>query len=165
MTESKAKTIVPVKREGHWFFDGVKPMRLQMPSGDMALAVFASKNLPKGTRFEYFGTPLTKKEFDKLLEAEKKKQTPHRLAYIVQAKADLYLDAYHERQFGVGHRGLYLAGCINEPEKAKDANCKLVISHKGGTHAWVVTQSDIEEGAELTMNYGGRYKRAGYSKS
>jgi hypothetical protein len=162
--KSKVKpiTITPtLNDQGKWEWEGVRAFKL--PDG---LGVFATQDLPMGSRFEYFGKPLTKEQFDDLVEAEKKKKTPRRLAYIVQLSADSYLDAYHKHQLGVSGKGKNLGGCVNEPEKSKDANCKLVVSSsKGSRHAWIVTKRDIQKDEELKMNYGGKYKRAGYSKS
>ena len=163
MTEAKGHTILPRSSKGVVEFPGVRWYQ-GLFQGKPGLGVIATQPLPKGTRFEYFGDHLTKAQFDALVKEEKEKKTPHRLAYIVKAKADLYIDAYHAKPWPA-KKGLYLGGCVNEPRRNWPANCKLVITHRGGTHAWVVAKRAIKQGEPLTMNYGSSYRRAGYTKS
>jgi hypothetical protein len=159
-----AKVIIePVKNDkGFWTFPGVEAVKL-FRNGTTMLGVLSTRMLPAGSKFEYFGKKLTKSEFDDLVKSEKAKkladQIPHRLAYVVQLKKDLYLDAYHKTPFGVAGRGKYLGGCVNEPKRSGQENCKLVVSHKNGSHAYIVAKQDIPQGHELSFNYGSSYKR------
>jgi hypothetical protein len=119
MPPKKAKvkplTITPtLNAEGKWKWKEVMAMKFE----NNTLGVFAQQDLPKGSKFEYFGTELTKKEKDDLVaeeEAKGAKGIPHRLAYIVQLSANRYVDVYHKNPIGVGGRGKFLGGCVNEP--------------------------------------------------
>jgi hypothetical protein len=94
--KKKPLIITPtLNAEGKWKWKEVAAMKFENNS----LGVFAQQDLPKGSKFEYFGTELTKKEKDDLVaeeEAKGAKRIPHRLAYIVQLSANRYVDAYHK---------------------------------------------------------------------
>jgi hypothetical protein len=102
--------IEPVKNaEGRWIFPGLEAA-IVMRAGHRMLGVFTTAELKKGDKFEYFGRKMNKEQYTELVKEERKKQTPNRLAYIVQLKNDLYLDAYHKSPFGVAHNNKCLGG-------------------------------------------------------
>jgi SET domain-containing protein len=105
--------------------------------------VFASKDIPKGTRIiEYIGEKITKAESEKraditLVKAEKSKK--HGAVYIFE------LNKRHDIDGNVPNN---IAKYINH---SCSENCESDII-KG--KIWIIASKDIKKGEELTFDYG-----------
>ncbi|MFH1399901.1 MAG: SET domain-containing protein-lysine N-methyltransferase [Nanoarchaeota archaeon] len=105
--------------------------------------VFARMSIPKGTRIiEYVGERISKKESDRRSEAtleRSKRDTTSGAVYIFELnkRYDIDGDVPHNTAKYINH------SCL--------PNCEI---EKVRGHIWIVASRDIDEGEELSYNYG-----------
>lgn len=116
--------------------------------------VFATKELPAGTKIPILGRATTEEEFKDLEERHKDTHV-----FGINGKEYPYVngDPKIEPFHGVGGNGLYIAMMINEPSRKKP-NCIF----KGN---FVQIAQTLQAGQELTISYGAGYRRVGYKVS
>jgi uncharacterized protein len=105
--------------------------------------VFASKDIPKGTKIiEYVGKKVTKKESDDVYERDlsmSKSNEEEGAVYLFELDKKYDLD---------GNVSYNTARLINH---SCDPNCETDIFNK---HIWVIAMKDIKKDDELSYDYG-----------
>lgn len=126
--------------------------------------VVAKVKLPKGTTIIYEGVDVDDKQAAQLWKKEKQDPKGRWGSYIIYHHP--WRDAhprYSPDKHGVGGKGLFIVGKINEPAESEMANARLkrVVDPGTGLETYAaLLMRDVNKGEEITMYYGKEYERS-----